>query len=857
MTALLTHLETVAPPTSLRFASVRRALDEVVDDDRSPRAVISGSAGSGKTAALRSLQSQLQASGFDAVILRADTDPRSIPFDTVLLVDDAQALDGPRLDALIERAEEPDASLIVAFRSWPAPPMLTALTRRLEQDRPAILLADATLADVRAELLTTDDACEEHVYRATGGIAWLIHECLAVHDERDCATDPDHHAMTQAVERRIAHRLDTVRTALRRLVEEASVGPVGEGASGGTGGRDEPSRDELIAEGYAEGLLLRNGRPAPLVVSAVRSTVPVHRLVDLVLSHTDEFVRDSHIAECIEGVRDIRLSEAIAQRAREAVSTDPQLAVELFDRAIACGGEPRQMAVGRAYAAWAAGDLDDAGVQLGRLGRDLPAGPERDLVADITAATWAERGLMALADDTYRALPSDDPAAETRERIVAAGAGRRIHALTEAADAAGGALEAGEHVLPSTLGIAMALLDRGLRATLTTDTPTSALADLRRASELYSASRDATPMPELPAVIAAIAAIGMGDLTTAHTIVDDALRSEQGGQHQQPRLQLWRSWLALQRERPAEARAALARAQEGERPLSPRDDAFAAAIGIGIARRYEDSAGLAAAWHAAQTRLLRVEPDLYSLLPLGELVIAAARVGEAASMQSTLDRALEVVARLGDPPLWAAPLHWAGIQRGILLNRPDDLAPHARALVAAAPRHRLAAMMAQAGRVWTAVLAGTVDADAVEAAAHGLATVGLAWDGARLAGHGAGRSEDRKVIARLLACARELHPRETPRAAESPVEAGVPAAPADGILSEREREVAELVVQGKTYAEIGAAIFISPRTAEHHIAHIRRRLDATSRSDLISKLRIVLESSPLGEPSTAREGGRS
>ena len=65
----------------------------------------------------------------------------------------------------------------------------------------------------------------------------------------------------------------------------------------------------------------------------------------------------------------------------------------------------------------------------------------------------------------------------------------------------------------------------------------------------------------------------------------------------------------------------------------------------------------------------------------------------------------------------------------------------------------------------------------------------------------------------------------------------------DGVLSEREREVAELVLQGKTYAEIGAAIFISPRTAEHHIAHIRRRLDATSRSDLLSKLRIVLDGS--------------
>jgi len=166
--------------------------------------------------------------------------------------------------------------------------------------------------------------------------------------------------------------------------------------------------------------------------------------------------------------------------------------------------------------------------------------------------------------------------------------------------------------------------------------------------------------------------------------------------------------------------------------------------------------------------------------------------------------------------------------------------PHARALVSAAPRSRTASRMAQAGRVWTSVLAGTVDADAVEAAALGLGEVGLAWDGARLAGHGAGRSDDRRAISQLLACARQLHPREeVARDGQEP--ASVTAQRSPEVLSPREREVALLVLQGKTYNEIGASIFISPRTAEHHIARIRRRLGATSRSDLIAKLRLVIE----------------
>jgi FixJ family two-component response regulator len=64
-------------------------------------------------------------------------------------------------------------------------------------------------------------------------------------------------------------------------------------------------------------------------------------------------------------------------------------------------------------------------------------------------------------------------------------------------------------------------------------------------------------------------------------------------------------------------------------------------------------------------------------------------------------------------------------------------------------------------------------------------------------------------------------------------------------------------VQGKTYAEIGSSIFISPRTAEHHIARIRRRLGATTRSDLIGKLRVVMEELEDTPDGGADEGSRA
>ena len=48
------------------------------------------------------------------------------------------------------------------------------------------------------------------------------------------------------------------------------------------------------------------------------------------------------------------------------------------------------------------------------------------------------------------------------------------------------------------------------------------------------------------------------------------------------------------------------------------------------------------------------------------------------------------------------------------------------------------------------------------------------------------------------------------------------------------------MLEGKTYREIGEAIYISPRTAEHHIARMRRRLGAENRSDLLVRLRLAL-----------------
>jgi DNA-binding CsgD family transcriptional regulator len=52
--------------------------------------------------------------------------------------------------------------------------------------------------------------------------------------------------------------------------------------------------------------------------------------------------------------------------------------------------------------------------------------------------------------------------------------------------------------------------------------------------------------------------------------------------------------------------------------------------------------------------------------------------------------------------------------------------------------------------------------------------------------------------------------------------------------------VAELLVQGLTYREIGSRLYISAKTIEHHVARIRQRLGARNRSDLLARLRAEL-----------------
>jgi DNA-binding CsgD family transcriptional regulator len=156
--------------------------------------------------------------------------------------------------------------------------------------------------------------------------------------------------------------------------------------------------------------------------------------------------------------------------------------------------------------------------------------------------------------------------------------------------------------------------------------------------------------------------------------------------------------------------------------------------------------------------------------------------------------------------------------------------------------------LATAGRTWLRVLANHVDIEEVTAAARRLSQFGLTWDATRLASQAALQTPDGRVSGAMLQLARDL--KQTTAIDEAPgfesgtpvVDAGRsgPSRPASSRLSDREREVAELLLLGMPYRDIGSQLFISAKTVEHHVARIRRRLGADSRSEMLSMLRAML-----------------
>ncbi|MFJ4029099.1 LuxR C-terminal-related transcriptional regulator [Paenarthrobacter sp. NPDC089989] len=599
---------------------------------------------------------------------------------------------------------------------------------------------------------------------------------------------------------------------------------------------------QLIDTATEAGLLFPDGSLLGTVQYALLNSTPdtaIHalqrELVDKYAAHgrpLGELARELARG----GLRDARVAEELERAADLVLDSDPLLAATLYAESILAGANEMSKAARRAQAAAAVGDLDAAGRMVDRL-LALPEPPDIRLGVDVAAAVWAQRGMLARSADTYKWLgPERTGSSASLGALAMIGSGD--------ADAAGellaGSAASGS---PTLLAVALSLMGEGLRRTLG-PLPELGLPDLIRASDMMNAAGAGVPTPEIPAVLAALVALHTGEPAVAGTVVQAALAAQQGGDSARPRLFLMQAWCSMQQDNPDDARLAINEAVKANPwNFTPRDQFLHAALEVGLARRGGEVHELVLAWDRAREAMMHVSVDLFSLLPWGELLITAARLRETSRISHYVQGAWELLDRLGNPGLWSVSLHWSAVQAALLSESPQELAPHAAALVRAAEHSHYAGVLASSGKAWVSVLAGRFQASDVETAARGLAAVGMPWEGARLAGHAAARADERRDMVKLLACARDIHPQGTggqSDVGEEPPGIGAGQAGEPSGLSPREKEVARLVLEGKTYREIGDAIYISPRTAEHHVARMRRRLGAENRSELLVRLRLAL-----------------
>lgn len=813
------------PPTA------RIALDALNGDP--VRLFITGGIGTGKSTVLEAVRRSFRESGRTVVSRipdRGDTD-------STVVIDDAHLLDDASLKALTDLTDDPRRSIVVAAETRDHDPALRALTAALERDRGRMAMGPLNSGDIArivadpsghppsSEVLSA-------VMAASAGIPFLV-GAIGVAPRPLTAPSVTHVVEMALIER--LRRLDP--TELEALVIASLSTDLGATDLAAALGL-EPARGlDLIDRARGTGLLQ-----------------PSYRM---------DFLRSVHRAavHLVGAARHHELEKALLRTQLESSTLSPHLALELAEHGL------RDDALAR----WLGEHTDvglqdlDAWVRIHRAAVAAGAGDMRAALADALAVSGDTPAAANLADELLGSVDADERAAGARVAASVAAANGNYADAAELFDwlgsysdaavssaavlvyiatgdlpAARVALQSANAGPPTSAARVARSLAEGIL--LTVDGPYPAAAS-RLGQALAGEHTVASAMPDSAPALVTLAALNSGDSVRALSVIDRAVREDRDARAEPlftPRHRLLRGWLRMQ---DGQLSAASADADAAGAPRG-RDALWAAALRTAIARRGGDAGALHAHWSAGIQALGESSIDLFSLLPLGELWVAGARLRQQERLTPALEQGFGVLAALGDPTAWAPTLHWSGVHAGILAGDPAAVAPHGQALTAMAQHSTFAAALAAAGRTWLKVLANQVNADEVIAAARGLAEFGLTSDATRLAGQAALQAQDTKTSALMLQAARDLKLNAGAETEPSPDSGELERRPrpVSTTLSDREREVAELLLLGMPYRDIGTQLFISAKTVEHHVARIRRRLGAESRSEMLSMLRALVTS---------------
>lgn len=825
-----------------------------------------GPGGCGKTALLAAVKAEYESAGVPVVDVSAVLDGTAAG-PAAVLVDDAHVLTSDVLQRITKLVQRPGIRLVVAFRQWPRPSALTALASAIRRNGPLTVLQPLGREQIlqRAVVMlgeTPGPGLLDLLSEQTGGQPRVLDEVFAALRDTRSAGLPANRLPPEVTER-LRFVIDDCDSAVRALLLVIAVGAkIETGVLSSVLGLDAMQVRETVDRVRAAGFLLGDGRMIPLFRAALLGAEPVERIRDIQVSLLDVHAGLGHdvvpIARelALGGMRNPRAADVLVAAADARLLREPAVALGLYADAIAAGASASGLAVRRAEASVGVGCLDDAlqladPVLAGADSADLPR------AIDVVATVMAYRGQLGRAAELYRWLGP--------QRIGSAApmAALALLATGERAEADAVLSPSLLRQPPTMLAGALALLAEGIQSSLT-DSYTSSLSALSRAAALFESLGCTSMVLDSPAALTALVAVHVGEFDLAESVLRRAVGQQVGGPRALPRHELLLAWIAMLKGQYGDARALLSRALPDGSVAEPRDELLATALGVGLARRCGDAAELAQNWQAAREAILRQPIDLFVLLPLGEFVVTAARMGEPELLDTHLRQAWALLDRLGNPGVWASPLQWAAVQAHAVTRSAGAIAPLSRALDQVTLHNPYGRALAAASRAWRQVLGGTVDVQEVQQAAVSLQNFGLGYDAALLLGEAAARCQDRRATTNLLQLARGLHgpgervslpvqTRNVPsgdaagRRAERAGAPGTvqhpPSTPRSvpALLSGRELEVAVLLLRNQTYREIGEKLFISPKTVEHHVARMKQRVGARRRSELFAELRVLTE----------------
>lgn len=792
------------------------------------RILVRGNAGSGTSLLLDDARAMLFTSG-DHVTTTVD----AAAHDTgPVVVDGAHTLPDDALSALCRIVWQGGRTVVVGTEPRPHRTHLTALVTAMQVHGTVIdlrpLTADEIATRARDRGIPLTPAVADLLHYATAGVLSTVDAALEA-----AATTCDESVISAAV---TAHLHDVLRHFDTDALAALALHTFGFGVDT----MDLASILEITPHAACEladrirasAFVSRTGTAVPAARHLVTDAIGVTRQRELqarllttrlAAANLDA---DTALALVDGGLDDPRLSEFLCDCADSA---DPVRAAVLLDAAVRAGADADALALQRSEVRALIGDLDVAEALVdSTLDRaDSLDAPELASAVRISAGIAARRGAVTRSADLYEWLGPDrvGPDAAIAATVLIA-AGRP--------DSAAAALAAGRPGPPTSGAAGVALLAEGLMQSVS-GSVAPAMNSLTRSMTLLTTSAHTRLLPDSATAVTALLCLHSGEFAHADAVLRRALESDPPSSIARTRHLVLSAWTAMIGGDLSGA-ATIVESLPTDRELHDRETLFVHGLRVGLARRNGDIVALHREWAAAQHVVAGYSADLFSLLPLGELWLAAVRVGDAQRITHLVGQAHGLLARLGEPALWGTALHWYGVQAAILGDDPAGLASHAHTLADAAETSAYTAGLAAAGRVWLRVLRAEAEATEVEDAARTLDRIGLPWDGARLAGEAALRVSDTRGATTLLHVARTLRDTTAPQ----PVVAETtPPEPPGGALTDREGDVAGLLLLGLTHREIGSRLYIAPKTVEHHVARIRRRLGAHSRSELLSMLRAL------------------